>query len=42
MIEAFEQATSQRPACFTHIERFSPRAAPISDGGFSVVLAESG
>ena len=42
MLAAFEAATGGIEPERVHIERFSPVAAPLVDGGFDVVLAASG
>ncbi len=42
MLEAFERATAGRPPAQVHVEYFSAKAPPASEGGFTVVLARSG
>lgn len=41
MLQAFEAATSGRPADHVHVEYFQAREAPALDGGFEVQLARS-
>jgi vanillate O-demethylase ferredoxin subunit len=41
MLEAFEQATVQRPRERVHVEHFHAKDAPAVAGGFSVTLARS-
>jgi ferredoxin-NADP reductase len=42
MLEAFEAATTGLPRERVHVEHFSAREAPASEGGFRVELARSG
>jgi ferredoxin-NADP reductase len=42
MLEAFEAATTERPADHVHVEYFKPRQKPAAEGGFQVKLARSG
>lgn len=42
MLAAFEKSTASRPPERIHVEYFSPKEAPASEGGFTVVLARSG
>jgi tetrachlorobenzoquinone reductase len=42
MLEAFEAATSDRPADHVHVEYFKAREKPAAEGGFEVKLARSG
>lgn len=42
MLKAFERATAGRPVERVHVEYFSAKAPPASQGGFIVVLARSG
>jgi ferredoxin-NADP reductase len=42
MLGAFEKATSGQPAGCIHTEYFSPKEPPVTEGGFTVVLARSG
>lgn len=41
MLEAFEAATTDRPAGHVHVEYFSAREKPAAQGGFEVRLARS-
>jgi vanillate O-demethylase ferredoxin subunit len=42
MLEAFEQAVAGRPEARVHVEYFTAREAPATEGGFTIVLARSG
>lgn len=42
MLEAFEQATKDRPRQTVHVEYFTAKEPPATEGGFTVVLAKSG
>jgi len=42
MLEAFEVATTDRPADRVHVEYFKAREKPAAEGGFKVKLARSG
>jgi len=42
MLEAFERATAERPPAQVHVEYFSAKAPPASEGGYTLVLARSG
>lgn len=42
MLEAFEQATKARAAETVHVEYFTAKEPPATQGGFVVVLAKSG
>jgi vanillate O-demethylase ferredoxin subunit len=41
MLEAFERATADRPPSQVHVEYFSAKAPPASEGGYTLVLARS-
>lgn len=42
MLDAFEKATADLPAQRRHVEYFTAKDAPATDGGFEVELARSG
>ena len=42
MLDAFEAATAGHAPAFVHVEYFTAREVPATEGGFTVVLARSG
>lgn len=42
MLHAFEQATSELPSTRRHVEYFANDEAPATEGGFEIVLEQSG